>query len=91
MAEEWKYAVVTGNSVTVESVPCIVGGVYINIPPSSDAKIEDGDNRPFLIPAGTAVGNCFGFDGTRLETNMVISAGGGDITVMYWIMGEAHK
>ena len=90
MSQEWKYAVVTANDVTVESVPCVIGGVYVNDPPTSDGDATDGTTRVFTIPSGAAVGNCYGFDGTRFETSLIISAGGGDVIVMYHIMGEAH-
>ncbi len=91
MVPEWKYAVVTGGKTTVETVPCIIGGVYINIPPPDDGKVSDDTTRVFVLPSGAAVGNCYGFDGTRFETSLVVNAGGGDVTVVYWIMGDDHK
>ena len=94
MATEWKYAVVdlADNSTTIESVACLVNGVYINTATSAHAcLIKDDTSMVYTIPASATAANRYGFGPTRFETSLVVDpddSATGSITVEYVILGE---
>lgn len=97
MAIEWKKKTVdlADNSTVVESVPCLVQGVYVNTATSAHAcPIKDGTTGDlFTIPASAAAGNAYGFGPARFKQNLTIDpddAATGSITVSYVILSEPH-
>ena len=93
---EWKYSRVdtSDNLTTIESVACLVKGVYINSTLSNHVvEIMDDTSKVFTIPAGATAGNAYDFDTTRFEDKLIVDpddSSTGSITIMYNIMGEAH-
>jgi len=93
---EWKKAVVdlATDSTTVESVACLVNGVYINTTLSAHAcPIKDDTADAYTIPASAAAGTRYEFGPTRFETSLVVdpdNAATGSITIEYVILGEDH-
>ncbi len=96
MAIEWKYAVVdlSDNSTTIESVSCLVNGIYINTVTSSHAcLLKDNTTMVYTIPAAAAAANRYPFGPTRFETSLVVDpddSATGNITVEYVVLGEPH-
>lgn len=96
-AIEWLSATVdvADNSTEVESVPCLVQGVYINTALSAHpCPVKDGTTgREFVIPASAAAGNAYGFGPSRFVENLTVDpddAATGSITILYVRLREPH-
>lgn len=97
MAIEWKIKTVdlAVNSTVVESVPCLVQGVYINTALSAHAcPIKDGTTgQQFDIPASASAGTLYDFGECRFLENLTVDpddTATGSITISYVISSEPH-
>lgn len=87
--EEWLPAVVdlADDSTTVLNGPAVLGLVYVNTALSAHVcLIKDDTTSIFTLPASTAAGAFFDFEGTRFETSLVVdpdNSATGSITVLY--------
>ena len=98
MVTEWDFRRIdlSGGDQTIEAVPCLVKGVYINVATSAHAvEIKNGSNNAHTIPASATAGNAYDFSGdaVRYDTSLVVSPNGsgtGSISVQFVRMEEAH-
>jgi len=87
---EWEYAVVScvsAATTTINDVPTVVKGYYINTALSAhQASFVDGTTAVFKTKASMGVADAADVDGTRFETNCLVVCGAsmtGNFTVLY--------
>lgn len=87
--ETWTATVVdvATDSSTIYTGPCYLRGVYVNTALSAHAlPILDGASTIFTLPASTAAGTKFEFNGARFLTSLIVDpndAATGNITVLW--------
>ena len=90
MTREWRYSTqdTSDNSTTVETVPVLLKGFYVNTTLSAHTVVLKDDTAAVItIPASTAAGTKVLFDeGIRFETSLVIDpddSSTGSVTLIY--------
>lgn len=91
---KWDYYRVdlTAGDVVVETLPCLVKGVYINEQTSNHRiEIKDGSEFAYSVPASSPAGQAYDFssDGVIYESGIVVSPNAsatGNITVVYFVL-----
>ena len=96
MIDEWKVTKVdlADNSTTINAVPTLLGGVYVNDQVSAQAvPIYDGTTMIFKIPASATPGNAYNLGPARCETSLIIDpddSATGSITVLWRDLGRVN-